>query len=330
MNNFQLVEYGIEMAASAFRQHKFINSFLKPMVAKHCKRLEYSLTKSERKKILFYYPMYTVLACAQMYLALKGRRLSANERMRLTVVGSMATICDDLIDEHNWSRDQIFQLLSNHFKEEGLETKAKLLVSLNKELNAIWPLQPGYLNQLKIALDWQSSSARQLQPNITVEEILHICKEKNGHTSLMFASLIDENWTEVEKKFIYQSAIVGQLTNDSFDIYFDTQNGVYTYVNRAASVEEVRKLFVAECRTLHQLVMVCNTSEKLKRRTIRRMSCMHGFTLVALRHLQETEKKYGEPMDWRKPARKEMVTDLALWKNRIRLPGAIKWLSKQR
>lgn len=328
MNNFQLMRYAAEMGASAYRQHKFINSFLKPLVYKHSERLHYALSKKEKKKVLFYYPMYTVLACAQMYLALKGRRLSGNERKRLTLVGSMATICDDLIDEHNWTREQIFELLSNQFTEEGLEPKAQLLVALNKELNAFWSLQDRYLNQLKIALDWQTLSAKQLDPTITLDEIVNLCREKNGNTSLMFASLLDEDWTDTERKFIYQSAIVGQLTNDSFDIYFDTQNGLNTYVNRASSIKAVREFFIEECRKLHQYVMACNTSLKHKKFTIRRMSCMHGFTLVALDHLQQTENKYGLALDWTKPTRKEMVTDLALNKNRIKLPGAIKRLSK--
>jgi len=327
MNNFQLIRYGIEMGASVYRQHRFINSFLKPLVQKHSARLGYTFSKSEQKKVLFYYPMYTVLACAQMYLALKGRRLSISERKRLTLVGSMATICDDLIDEHNWTREQIFELLSNQFTEEGLETKARLLVALNKELNTFWPLQQRYLEQLKIALDWQSSSAKQLDPAITLDEIVHLCREKNGNTSLMFASLIDEDWTEAEQKFIYQSAMVGQLTNDSFDMYFDTLNGLNTYVNRARSIKDVRKFFIDECTKLHQSVRDCETTGKQKLFTIRRMSCMHGFTLVALDHLQETEDKYGPPVDWKEATRKEMVTDLALNKNRMKLPGAIKYLS---
>ena len=318
------------MADSVYRQHRFINAFLKPMVYKHCDRLGYQLTKKEQKKVLFYYPMYTVLACAQMYLALKGRRLTRNERMRLTLVGSMATLCDDLIDEHGWNRDQIFQLLSNQFSEDGLETKAQLLVALNKELNTIWPLQDRYLNQLRIALEWQSSSAKQLDAQITLEEIVHICREKNGHTSLMFASLIDENWTEEEREFIYQSAMIGQLTNDSFDIYFDTQAGLYTYVNKAPSIKQVRTFFLVECKKLHQSVLRCKASNRLQKHTINRMSCMHGFTLVALDHLQTTENKYGTPVDWTKPTRKEMVTDMAINKNRLKLPRAIKWLSRIR
>jgi hypothetical protein len=83
-----------------------------------------------------------------------------------------------------------------------------------------------------------------------------------------------------------------------------------------------------ECTRLHKDVLACNASLRDKRNTINRMSCMHGFTLVALKHLHETESKYPSPTDWIKPSRKEMVTDLEWMKNKLRLPAAIKQLSK--
>ena len=145
----------------------------------------------------------------------------------------------------------------------------------------------------------------------------------------MFAALVDEEWTEKELAFIYQSAIVGQLTNDAFDIYKDTQGGIYTYFNKAPSVKQVRAFFLNECRKLHSLVRECNVSEQNKKNTIRRMCILHAFTLTALDHLQQTEDKLVPPVDWKNVARKDMVTDMALNSNRFRTIGYMKWLSKQ-
>lgn len=328
MNNRQLIATGLALTMDGYRQLAFIRRFLKPMVHKHSRRLGYSLSASEQKKVLFYYPMYTVLACAQMYVSLKGRKLSAAETKRLTLVGAMATLCDDLIDEDGWSRDEIFALLSTSPGETGLAPKARLLVLLNEELKNLWPLSPAYLQQLKMALEWQSASNRQLQPGITLDEIMTICREKNGHTSLMFASLLDEAWTEVERQFIYQSAIVGQLTNDSFDIYFDTQAGIRTYFNTAPSIRQVRQFFLEECRRLHQLVLATNNPRRHQLATIRRMSVLHGFTLTAIDHLQNTEDKYGATVDWSKVPRHEMVTDMWMNKNRWKTLRHIKQLSR--
>jgi hypothetical protein len=328
MNYLQLTVYGLRLTWSGYKQLAFIKSFLKPLVQKHCKRLGYTLSASEKKKVLFYYPMYTVLACSQMYLTLKGRKLTKNERKRLTMVGAMATLCDDLIDELNYTRDQVFNLLSANLNAEGLETKAKLLVALNKELQEFYTLSPEYLTQLKMALQRQAASVKQSDPNISLQEIVNICREKNGHTSLMFASLLDEKWSNEELLFIYQSAIVGQLTNDSFDIYFDTQEGINTYFNRAPSIKKGREFFIDECIKLHAMVMACNVPVKHKSRTIQRMSILHAFTLTALDHLQKTESKYGTPVEWKTIPRKEMITDMWINKNRIKTVRYMKWLGK--
>lgn len=279
--------------------------------------------------MLFYYPMYTILGCAEMYIALKGRSLTTDERKRLTLVAAWATLCDDLVDDYNWTHDQVFNIIFNNLKEDDLPGNAKLLIALNNELHKIYAPSDKYVNQLKKALEWQSASARQLDPNIAPDEIVTICREKNGNTSLMFATLIDEEWTDKELAFIYQSAIVGQLTNDSFDIYKDTQMGIYTYFNKASSIRQVREFFLEECRKLHSLVRQCNVPERNKKNTIRRMCILHAFTLTALDHLQKTEDKTEAPADWKKMARKDMVTDMALASNRFKTVRYMKWLAEQ-
>lgn len=329
MNTLQVVKYGLKLTIYGYRQLAFIHRFLKPLVQYHCKRIGYELTSSEEKKVLFYYPMYTILGCAEMYTALKGRGLTTNERKRLTLVAAWATLCDDLVDDYNWTRDKVFDIIFNKPKEDNLPGNAKLLVAVNNELHNIYGVSDKYINQLKIALEWQSVSARQLDPNISLDEIVTISREKNGNTSLMFSTLVDEEWTENELAFIYQSAIVGQLTNDSFDMYKDTQSGIYTYFNKASSIKQVRDFFLDECRKLHFLVRQCNVPERNKKNTIRRMSILHAFTLTALDHLQNTEDKTGTPVDWKKVARKDMVTDMALYSNRFKTIKYMKWLPEQ-
>lgn len=328
MNTLQLLKHGVGLTLDGYRQLAFINSYLKPLVNFHCKRIGYQLTPSEKKKVLFYYPMYTILGCAEMYISLKGRNLSINERKKLTLVAAWATLCDDLVDDHNWSRDEVFDIIFNNPEEGELPGNVRLLIAINNEFKKIWKVSDKYINQLKIALEWQSVSAKQLDPAITLDEIVEICRKKNGNTSLMFATLINEDWTEKELAFIYQSAIVGQFTNDSFDIYFDTKNGIHTYFNTAPSVAQSRDFFLKECTTLHAMVMDCDTSEENKLNTIRRMSILHAFTLTALDQLQETENKYGKSIDWKIIPRKDLVVDMALNRNRFKTVQYMKWLSK--
>ena len=327
MNYPGILLMGARLSWSGYRQLLFIRNFLKPLIARHSAALGYTLTPAEKKKVLFYYPMYTVLACAQMYLRLKGRKLSHAERSRLTLVGAMATLCDDLIDEHGYTRHQVLALLSQSPGDGPADKKVQLLLRLNADLYRLFEPPPKYRAQLAMALNRQAASSHQLDADITLEEVIAVCREKNGHTSLMFASLLDEDWSSIELQFIYQSAIVGQLTNDSFDMYFDTQEGIHTVFN-TAPIARGRKFYIDECVKLHAMVMAGEANRNDKLKTIRRMSILHAFTLTALDHLEETETKYGGNINWKDVPRKEMVTDMWKNRNRIKTVKYMKWLGE--
>jgi hypothetical protein len=60
------------------------------------------------------------------------------------------------------------------------------------------------------------------------------------------------------------------------------------------------------------------------------MACIHAFALVSLEHLQNTENKYGLPLDWNNALRSELVTDMAFWNNKFMLLKKACWLAKLR
>jgi len=107
--------------------------------------------------------------------------------------------------------------------------------------------------------------------------------------------------------------------NDLFDAFKDREDGVYTIVRKTETVNQAKEIFIRECAKLHQLILKCNVSASNKLVTIRRMACIHAFALVAINHLQQTENKYGKPINWAKPLRKELVTDMAFWSNKFKL-----------
>lgn len=296
-----------------------MKSFLKPIVDKHCTALNYPLSKKEKKKVDFYYPLFNHIVNCENYLCIKGRRLTLQESQRLAIISAMATLYDDLIDEEDWEKEQYFQILDRTLPVEQQTPKVKLIFALDDELLNYWQPTPTYKAALKLAIEWQVISARQLHNDISLKEILHISKEKCGNSSLLWASIMNEDWLPQDKQFIYQSGYVGQIVNDLFDAFKDREDGVYTIVRKADSIATAKEIFIQECRKLHQHVLACQVTENKKLRTVRRMACIHAFALVSLEHLQHTENKYGTPMNWSQPLRSELVTDLAFWSNKFKL-----------
>ena len=253
------------------------------------------------------------------YLCIKGRRLTLEESQRLAIISAMATLYDDLIDEENWDKEHYLQILNKTLPIDLQTPKVQLIFALDNELKNYWQPTQLYTDALKLAIEWQVISARQLHTDISLQEVLLISQEKCGNSSLLWASIMDEKWTEQDKQFIYQSGFVGQLVNDLFDAFKDREDGVYTFVQKTKSIAEAKEIFIKECKKLHQNIVSCNVVESKKLRTIRRMACIHAFALVSLEHLQNTENKYGLPMDWNKVSRSELVTDLAFWSNKLKL-----------
>ncbi len=319
MNYFQLSYHAADYGISAFKQLQFMKAFLKPIVQKHCTTLNYPLSKKEQKKVDFYYPLFNHIVNCENYLCIKGRRLTLPESQRLAIISAMATLYDDLIDEENWYKEQYFQILNRTLPVELQTPKVKLIFALDDELKNYWQPTQAYQDALKLAIEWQVVSARQLHYDISLAEILHISQEKCGNSSLLWASIMDEEWLPEDKQFIYQSGYVGQIVNDLFDAFKDREDGVFTIVRKTDSIAAAKAIFLQECAKLHQNVLNCSVSKQRKLRAIRRMACIHAFAMVSLEHLQNTEDKYSTPMDWSKPLRRELVTDMSFWSNKFKL-----------
>lgn len=329
VNYCNVLWYAADYGISAFKQLRFMQHFLKPIVEKHCKNLQYPLSKKEQKKVDFYYPLFNHIVNCENYLCIKGRKLSVLESKRLAIISAMATLYDDLIDEEKWTEEQYIQIINRTIPTSLQSKKVQLIFALDDELHKIWNPSTEYKSTLQHAIEWQVKSAIQLNSEITLEEVLNVSKYKCGNSSLLWASVMDEPWTNADKDFIFQSGFVGQLVNDLFDTFKDREDGIYTFVRKTKNIAAAKEIFLNECKCLHQMVLKAGDKKK-SLKTIRRMSCIHAFALVALEHLQHTENKYGTPLNWQLPLRKELVTDMAFWRNKFKLLPAAVYLGKLR
>ncbi len=317
MNYFQLLYYAADYGLRIYKQLSFIKSFLLPKVDAACNEYGYHPSKKEKDKIRFYYPLFNHVVNCETYLTIKNRALTLAETERLALVSVSATLYDDFIDEEKWSSERLVEIFEKRIPIAERTPKINVLMAIDDELKRIYTPTDFYNYSLKLAIDWQITSAKQLDSNITLEEILYISKEKCGNSSLLWASILDEDWTENDKQFIHQSGFVGQLINDAFDAIKDIQDGGYTYIRKAASVAAAKEIFINECKKLNQTVRDCDVAEENKLKTIRRMACIHAFGLVALEHLQKIDKKYAKPINWQQVKRSDLITDMEFWSNRL-------------
>lgn len=328
MNSLQLLNYFKSYYAALQRQKRFIKKNLRPYFDATCRSIDLKLSKADRKKILIYYPAFTVLAGAENYLILRNRKLTYKERWQLTYVAAMASLCDDLIDEEKWNATQLFNLLDGKLINLPKSKKAELLLALNGELQKKYPPPKKYKQLLRQAIQSQADSIKQLNPKVSHEEIIKISQEKNGNTSLMFASLINIEWSQEALEIFYQSGFMGQLVNDTYDVYKDMNDGVQTYIQGYASINQAEEFFINEWKYLCELINECNAEKSQKKKLIDRFACMHAYALVAFDQFRKIEKQ--KKIDWKNATRKELIIDMERWSTRIKLLKKIKQLSKIR
>lgn len=327
MTYLGLIYYAADYYSHLYRQLRFVKQYLEPMVSSFCDMLQYQLNEAEKRKTFRYYPLLTVCALAENYVLLKGRGLTEMERKRITLMSSMATLCDDLIDEDGWNESQLLDLLDSKIAYNALSKKAKLIVAMNEELKKL-QIKPAYWEQLRKAFHGQADSIRQHQPDLTLEETIAIAREKNGNYCLTVAELIDEDWSDNERNIIYQHGMMGQMTNDIYDTYKDTQEGIHSMVKKVKDVDHLRSIFMSEVRKMQQLISQIDAPLKRKNKAIARYGCMDAFTMIGIDTLAAVEKKYGKPVDWKSVARKDLVPDMAKTKNRLKYFKYVVWLSK--
>ena len=315
MNYLQLLFYAANYCFRINRQLAFIKSFLLPKVDAACNQFNYHPGEREAKKIKFYYPLFNHVVNCEHYLSIKNRRLTRIESERLGYVSVWATLYDDFIDEEKWSKEKLVKIFEKTLPQEERTPKMQVFMAMDDALKQIFTPTAFYKSSLKLAIDWQIVSAKQLDSTITLEEVLYLSDVKCGNSSLLWASILDEEWTEAEKRFIYQSGYVGQLVNDAFDAQKDILDGGYTYIRKTESVAHAKELFLEACKVLNQTIMACDAPRKNKLKTIRRMACVHAFGLTALEHLQAIDTKYPKPINWQKVKRSDLITDFAFVKN---------------
>jgi len=315
-SSFWFIIISADYIVKVIQEYFIIRFYLKPLVENACEKAQHTLTKGERKKTLKYYPLLTICGNADNYVLLKQRRLTKDEKRKLSLMSAMATLFDDLLDEEGWNKEKVKKSFGEGKALEEKSSKAQLLYYLEEEFKKL-DIPSDYNSALENALQAQYDSLQQVNSNLSKEETLTLSRNKNGKTSLLVNSLIDGTWNANEKKIIYQSGVLGQLMNDIFDTYKDHKEGIYTIMSKISSVKELEEIYWNELNLLFNSLAKTALSKKQQYYLVRRLAPIFAFGLVGIHRLFELENKYGSVDKFSSLKREELLFDMAKWDNRF-------------
>jgi hypothetical protein len=175
-----------------------------------------------------------ISVCTWWFTGFHGRKPNKNERLSKLYFGTCTPLYDDLIDEFNFTEEQIFALMKDeeitidhpyafwcrfYFKELMKTIEDKNGFSKYFELNNAAQFEGNYLQS-------------QLN-NIDSKALLENTIYKGATAMLLTRNIIEEPLSENEKIWISHSGSLLQIENDIFGAYLDTLAKKKTFVTQA-------------------------------------------------------------------------------------------------
>lgn len=201
------------------------NFFFKKELHKIIKQKKFDLDKKYIKRINFF-GLYSYIF-ANWFSVLHNKKLTYKEIKSAVYFGFCNPLFDDLIDELNFSKQQLEDLKNN--KNYIFENKLdELLYDIFIELSKYYSNKNLFNKFYTKLLDAQILSKKQTSKTISQKEVEQITLKKGGYSLLLSRVLFDKKITETEKDAIFFMGGLFQYINDMFDIYEDYNSGITT------------------------------------------------------------------------------------------------------
>ncbi len=203
-----------------------------------------------------YQYFYGVLVPVIIHDALfRLHQIPVNNKLRkvITAQALVTGIFDDLFDRLHLPADRIRALMetpdyiiSSDYLEEHL--CQYLLREIYEHFSGNQHLLDKSISgiiraQLLSAQQRKDTDSRMTGHDTTLENLLHITKEKGAKAVLFYRSCIDEPLTEDENGFLIELGGLFQMTNDINDALKDHQAGEITIMTMGLPLREIREVF---------------------------------------------------------------------------------------
>ena len=300
------------------KQQAFIRKTLAIDIPEAKKENDNTLTEKDFKKIFTYYGSAVPAVLGEGYCMLRGKAMTPDERYRLTYMGALTGLFDDLFDEKMVQESHIKELVNNPSESIVASSHERLFVRFYEKV-----LDSGNISLVKEHLNRvfhaQVLSKKQKDPGIKEEDIRHITLEKGGTSLLFYRCAFPEPVSESEYRMVYHLGGLGQLENDIFDIYKDHLENIRTLATTASRVPDLRSEYKTLMHDVFNLVSKTDFPAKNRKRFSGFVSLVSSRGLVCLDHLQKLENLANGVFDISSYSREDLICDMERAGNQLKL-----------
>jgi hypothetical protein len=317
-NLIKLFGLSLNFAGKARFQKKFLLDKLGTTIEQSKETNDGSLDDEDFKKISLYgYAIPALLG--EAYCVLKGNQMSEKERFAMTCLGTLTGLFDDFFDKRNMTVSRIKLLIENSIEDQSANSNERLFIILYNNVLENCSDIDLVKNYCTKVFEAQILSKRQLQSDISRDELKDITSQKGGVSILLYSSTLKDSLTEGEKNILFKLGGIGQLENDIFDVYKDYAAGIQTLVTTETKINNLRKTYTILIEEIFGLVHQTNYLLKNKQDFLRIVALVVCRAYVCLDLLEKNEKSTNNIFSIANYKKSDLICDMENFVNNIKL-----------
>ena len=310
MNVFSYLKALTKVYVEIKIQKRFNRQFLIPYLQNLEQQYGGTFPPAQVKKILNYYGLFIPSVLCASYKRLYGKKLTEEERKRVTLFGILTPVGDDLFDIDKLDVESIRSITYTPDAYNALTFSSKVAKQIQSYLIQSVPNKEAYIKASKDVFEIQLETIKQTNPLISIEEIERITYAKGGYSVIIYHQTLDENATPEMWQALYEIGALMQFANDCFDIYKDIHDGIFTLASRCEDYKLLKKLYLSRVKQANALVRLLPYSTSKKNEFLIIMHAIISQGLVAIDQMIRLQEKLGHPVNCIDMERKELITDM--------------------
>jgi len=308
-------------------QQKFIEKNLLPVLEKH--EVDSGFSKYDLYKIVHYYSLGVVVMLGDYFCILRGEQLSEKERKSLTYMAAISTMYDDLFDKTNHDKQVIEKMTyePESFKPSNIkETIFNDLTLKAIETIGLRSLLDSTRKEL-FEIQWLTKK-QNIKGEFSWGELKDNTMNKGGWSFLFYRSALGNEISGEEKEIVFQIGGLLQYSNDIFDVYKDSEDGIYTQANSVEDINLVYKDFKREMYKTFTMIKESTYSNKICDELLDSLYLLCARNIVCLNQYLKVQKSHGGVFKVKELPRAELICDMENVSNLLRMARSYVTLAK--
>ncbi len=298
-----------------FRQKKFLEGYLFPLLASNGMETDVSLSEPDLNKVKKIYSLISVILFVEPFQRLRGYKLSDQQRRCFSIIGALTSLVDDYFDRFQLDFAKILKIANNERGYVAENQHQSLTKKLLTELELISKPDDDYKETLSKVLYYQKESLKQFDSHTMLDDIYFITIQKSGSSALYYCTLVSPDISKEETEMLYHLTILIQTVNDIFDVVKDLNDGIKTYPNTVGSVGAIKKMFVDHIQNWKEALDKLPYSNHDKQVYFDRINLLLiSITWVCLKQYEDLENENGH-FNVQLYTRKQLICDKEKIKN---------------